>query len=273
MDQKKLFVFDMDGTLCNSKRNISNANIEAIKKAYSKGHKIAIATGRHIKFAKDTLMPIWDNIHWFIGCNGSTTQRIAQSEIYHIDKTLDRIIIPYLLEVINKKGGGLQVLTSQKVFTYTNIISKNSRDLFTLEDKYNFYDAHTPISEMKEDDFQQIVQLGIHVEKDYVFEFKKDLENLFGDKYTFLITSENNIDVVVKSISKLFGIKFISKKDNINFENVYVFGDSENDIEGLNFFKNSFAMMNAMPHVKQIASKIIGNNDSNAIAHEILKNI
>lgn len=271
--EQKLFVFDMDGTLCNSKREISNLNIESIKKAHNKGHKIAIATGRHIIFAKDTLLPIWENINWFIGCNGAMIQNLFKGEIYHTSKTLDKIIIPYLLDVIKENGGGLQILTTKNVFATTNIKDKNSKNLFSVNDKQKFYDIHPSISKMSEIDLEQIVQLGIHVEKEYVHKLKKKLEHLFGDKYDFLITSENNIDIVVKSISKLSGIKLIEKKENINSDNIFVFGDSENDIKGLRYFKNSFAMMNSMHEVKKVSSFVIGDNDSNAISKIILKNI
>jgi len=41
-----LFVFDLDGTLLNSKKEISEANKNAVQKLYLAGHKIVIATAR-----------------------------------------------------------------------------------------------------------------------------------------------------------------------------------------------------------------------------------
>jgi len=41
-----LFAFDLDGTLLNSKKEISEANQGALKKLYLAGHKIVIATAR-----------------------------------------------------------------------------------------------------------------------------------------------------------------------------------------------------------------------------------
>ena len=41
-----LFAFDLDGTLLNSKKEISEANQGALQKLYLAGHKIVIATAR-----------------------------------------------------------------------------------------------------------------------------------------------------------------------------------------------------------------------------------
>ena len=45
--KKKLFVFDLDGTLLNSQTKIDDANVKALMQAREKGHVLAIATGRN----------------------------------------------------------------------------------------------------------------------------------------------------------------------------------------------------------------------------------
>lgn len=42
----KALLFDVDGTLFNSNHEISKLTLEGIKKAYEKGIKIAVVTGR-----------------------------------------------------------------------------------------------------------------------------------------------------------------------------------------------------------------------------------
>ena len=43
---KKTILFDLDGTLLNSKKEISESNKNAVQKLYLAGHKIVIATAR-----------------------------------------------------------------------------------------------------------------------------------------------------------------------------------------------------------------------------------
>ena len=48
----KMICIDMDGTLLNSKHEVSERNKEAIKKAIEKGVVVAITTGRIFRSAK-----------------------------------------------------------------------------------------------------------------------------------------------------------------------------------------------------------------------------
>ena len=68
-------------------------------------------------------------------------------------------------------------------------------------------------------------------------------------------------------------MKEIVKIENILYDDVFVFGDSENDIKGLEYFNNTYAMENALPQAKQAAKHVIGSNNSKDIAKIVLKNI
>ena len=68
-------------------------------------------------------------------------------------------------------------------------------------------------------------------------------------------------------------IKEIVKLEEIKFDNVFVFGDSQNDIKGLEYYNNTYAMENALEETKKAAKNIIGSNDSNAIVKVVMKNI
>ena len=50
--RRKLFVFDLDGTLLNSESTVSQTNLKALIAAKEKGHLLAIATGRNFPFAQ-----------------------------------------------------------------------------------------------------------------------------------------------------------------------------------------------------------------------------
>ena len=50
----KLIAIDVDGTLVNSKKELSTENIEAIKYAVDKGIKVMIASGRPLSGIKQS---------------------------------------------------------------------------------------------------------------------------------------------------------------------------------------------------------------------------
>ena len=52
MNRKKMFAFDLDGTLLNSEMELSKENIEALKEARKKGHVLVMATGRNYIYSQ-----------------------------------------------------------------------------------------------------------------------------------------------------------------------------------------------------------------------------
>ena len=67
--EKKLFVFDIDGTLLNSSQTVPKSTIEAIKKLRQKGHEVSIATGRTLFHAKNVIEELEFN-HYIVS-NGA----------------------------------------------------------------------------------------------------------------------------------------------------------------------------------------------------------
>ncbi len=52
---KKLFIFDIDGTLVNTERNVQPSSILALETAYKEGNEIAIVSGRNYTQMDDVL--------------------------------------------------------------------------------------------------------------------------------------------------------------------------------------------------------------------------
>jgi HAD superfamily hydrolase (TIGR01484 family) len=66
----KLFVADMDGTLLNDNKELSDRDLQMIKKLQDFGIKFAVATGRHDSMIKSYLKHL--NLHVpVISCNGA----------------------------------------------------------------------------------------------------------------------------------------------------------------------------------------------------------
>ena len=88
MDLKvKLIAIDVDGTLVNSKKELSTENIEAIKYAVNKGIKVMIASGRPLSGIKQYEMPFEEDIP-FITFNGAMVVRKDSNKILYNKTTL-----------------------------------------------------------------------------------------------------------------------------------------------------------------------------------------
>ena len=79
----RLIAIDIDGTLLDSKVEISPANLNALRRAHEAGVEIVLGTGRRHKFA----LPIAESLGfdlWLISSNGAVT-RSTRGELFHQD--------------------------------------------------------------------------------------------------------------------------------------------------------------------------------------------
>ena len=79
----RLIAIDIDGTLLNSKVELSQENRDALRRAHEAGIEIVLGTGRRHDFA----LPIAESLGfdlWLISSNGAVT-RSTQGETFHRD--------------------------------------------------------------------------------------------------------------------------------------------------------------------------------------------
>ena len=95
---KKLFVFDMDGTLLNSKRTINQATIDVLNLAMAQGHDVVIATGRNFCQITDELK-LFPKIKYAITINGGIINDVINKKIDIISKPLDQEIIDEIVRI------------------------------------------------------------------------------------------------------------------------------------------------------------------------------
>ena len=79
----RLIAIDIDGTLLDSKFQVSQANLDALRRAHEAGIEIVLGTGRRHQFA----LPIAESLGfdlWLISSNGAVT-RSTSGETFHQD--------------------------------------------------------------------------------------------------------------------------------------------------------------------------------------------
>ena len=118
---------------------------------------------------------------------------------------------------------------------------------------------------------QTIVQIALHVDPKQIYEIAKDLNQLYGQDYTVLITHAINIDINLKNVGKLSAIQQMQQLSLVKDENIYFFGDSQSDIPALEQYQNTYAMANGLIEAQKAAKHVIGSNDSDAISQVLLE--
>ena len=140
----QILALDLDGTLTNSKKEISRPTLEALIDIQEQGKKVVLASGRPTK----GVLPLAKQLHledygsYILSFNGARiTDCRSMQAIYN--KTLPGDIVEPLLQIL-RKYDGLDILS----YTADNILSGIKPNKYTeLESRIN----HMPIIEM--DDF------------------------------------------------------------------------------------------------------------------------
>lgn len=265
--EKKIIFFDLDGTLISKNNKILEANILAIKKAIDNGVYVSLATGRSLNMALPILEQLKLNAP-IILVNGSVMYDTNTQEITTLSTPHSQITKDFYVDYTVKNNTTLVFTTSKDDYLYS--VDDDQKAL--MIESHNLID----LSDKSIDEVKKIMSTLDIVHLSLVKPLNKTIQETFDD-FAFLI--ENNSSNIVTSselyidgdpigISKLSGIQHVLKLLDINNkDNVYVFGDSDNDYLMINYFPNSIAMGNANKKIKQTAKYIIGNNTEPAIAN------
>ncbi len=266
---KKLFVFDMDGTLLNSKRTINKATVDILNKAMAQGHDVVFATGRNFCQITDELK-LFPKIKYAITINGGIINDVVNKKIDILSQPLDQKVIQEIVRIAQSLKRELQWSNERNFYRvyfgndpYKEVDDPN----FFSASKLPIYDDWEQYKHTLESDI--VLHIAIKCEKKYVLEHIPPLREKFEKKQmcTITETSKNYLDCDPLNINKYNAVKKIQALLGYDNENTYAFGDSNNDYLMIKHVGNGVAMGNARDELKAIAKHVIGDNDSCAIAN------
>ena len=280
----KLIVSDMDGTLLNSKHQISKENLKAIRRAEEMGICFAIATGRMYEDV-EPLLKENDLKCQCIAMNGAEYRNEEAIILKSIDINKYKSI--EILDCIKKYDLCVQIYTSEGLFTTSNekealmgmayrlrafepkITMEKAIEMAKLESHFTRLKYVTHINDF--------LNSGIKIGKFIVFydgidilkKLKLDLEALGG----LAISSSFSTNLEINNIDAQKGyiLSKVIKEMKLEREEVMIIGDGLNDYSMFEQFTITFAMANARTKIKEVAKYITDTNDNAGVAKAIYK--
>ena len=254
-----LIAIDCDGTLLDSKDNISLGALEAVQKAQKMGIKIALITGR----SRSTLDFVFKQLNLkgpFIGSGGAYIGDLSTGEIIQ-QRTLPKIEVETLIRLCRK-------LDLILFLDHTDFMICEKENEKTRQHK----DEHGYTWRIVPDLMQELSELP---EKGLVVGEPQKLKEIF-DYYqknhhavSFTFTSPTSMDILPKGVSKGNALEKLAEHLQIKPERIVVIGDYLNDLEMFKVAGISVAMGNAPQEVKQAADLIAPSNDESGVAWAI----
>ncbi len=257
----KLIASDLDGTLLNSKKEISDYSIEVLKKAQEAGVDFAVCTGR-MYGSMAYLMPKLTFSRYSINIMGAEIYDNFKGErIYfrpleddHVEK-----IVKYAMD--NKVHMNIYL---------DNVLYTNFDDEFR-----HWYHKETTSLGIVVDDMIEFVK-GKKISKILFIsqpeEAKQHFENMqkmFGDALNICASHPRYVEFSHIDAQKDKTLLVLLDMLNIKKEELIVFGDSANVVSMLKNTGFSCCVANGWEEAKQASNLIIESNDNDGVARTV----
>ena len=261
----KAIFLDLDGTLLDDDKNISEENKKAIQYAKEKGVYVCLCSGRQ-KDAVKTFKEMADCSRYIICSNGSQIYDCENNETLYtctIDKDLCEKLAKFVIEnkyFIRIENDFVRYINSPKLFIKHEIVLDNENELFDI---------------INEDKIIQI-SIGAPTQEEIykVVDFIKDLnrsdlkiENVFPTEVGE--TKFWAINLINTNSSKGNAIHGLCKYLKIDINDVIAMGDDLNDLSMIKVVGLGVAMENALDEVKKCAKEVTKTNNENGVAEII----
>lgn len=273
MEEKTLYVSDLDGTLMHKDLKISDFSVKTINALVEKGVAFTYATARSISSAGTITKDLKLNLP-VITRNGAVladnnTGKIIEKALF-TEKEVE--MLKEMLPELPKTGfvscyfgddmkkvfaGSLHTAELQGYLDYY----KDDPSVVTVSALSEMFMGNPGyVTIIGNKDETEPLYLRTREYNGWECLFQKDV---YRDEYWLEIAPRNSTKA--KSILKL--------KEEYGFDKLVVFGDSANDITMFRIADEAYAVSNAVDELKALATGIIGSNEEDAVAKFLIDHL
>ena len=271
MVKYKMLVTDMDYTLLNKDKDVSERNKKALKAAMNKGIHVVVATGR-----------IYTSALYYARLLGISTPIIASNGAIireeHTDNTMYQCLLPEtgikeMIRLTREIGLYCHFFSKDTIYTerLVNVSSRYTEwNKFLAEKdqvKIGLLDSFEDMTEYQKNEIFKAVVVD---EDNNKLQYIRD-EVLKTGLVTVSQSLKDNIEVMSKEVSKGNAVAKLAEIYKINPAEIITLGDNENDISMIEYAGLGVAMGNAVQLLKDRANYITADYMDDGVAQVIEK--
>ena len=285
----KLMAIDLDGTLLNSFGEVSEETKKALKLAKEQGTEIVLASGRPISSTESLAVELGvDN--YLISGNGAAVYDIQNQKIIY-DRFLSKEQVLNIAKMCEENSFFYNVYTEDEVIASSlnyNVLFYHKENVKKIEEKRTHINVVQNIAEyIEQSGKEKFLKITVCDESQFIFNsIMKRLKAIQGiDVLEVAYMSRKKIkdgtddvdiqyyytEITNENVNKWSAIEFLLDILNINKEEVIAIGDNVNDKEMIEEAGLGIVMGNSNPKMKEIADKIVADNNSEGVL-EAIKN-
>ena len=262
----KLIALDIDGTLTNSRKEISPRTRYALLEAQDQGKKIILASGRHplgvYPIAQDLMLARYGG--YIMSFNGGKIIDCATG------RTIVTKLFPseYLADIVSVlKDSNITMLT----FDDKRIYADNKVNDYTYVEK-DILKTEMVVTE----DFVAAVKFEINKillagEPDELDRYQAILSKRYDGLLDVYKSAPYFLEIMPFGVSKGSMLPLLLNKIGVDRDELIAFGDHYNDMTMIGYAGFGVAMANGEEEIKKIANYVCESNDDDGIAKALAK--
>lgn len=262
----KMIVLDLDGTLTNSKKEMTPRTRDALLKAEQRGVRIVLASGRPTygitALAEELDLKTYQG--FILAFNGGRITDCATGKVV-FDQPLNPEVVPPLYEAVKKYG--MEMLTYQD----EKIAATKKANKYVLHEAF--------INKMPVVEYTDFIhQIRYPINKCLVVgdpaplhELELQLAGTFKGMMDVYRSAGFFLECVPPGIDKAHSLKRLFELTGIRREEVIACGDGYNDQSMIRFAGLGVAMANAPKDIQDTADYITYSNEEDGVAHVVEK--
>ena len=260
LQQIKLIVFDVDGTLVDDDQVLGERTISVIHKLQQRGLVVSIATGKIFPSVKKVMQMLEITVPVILA-NGALIQYPDEKILF--EEYVDSEIVREITAGEKRSTADLALFTPQNIYVLeenynTDHIAVEFKETITVVGNWESVTDHL-------NEICKAIWIN-RLDQPMIQKLTSDLRRKYGNRLSLSTGAPCSIEAMPVGVSKQSGLVKVTEHLNIPMQSVMVFGDQINDLEMLQAAGLSVGMGNAVDIVKDSVDLVIGTNNEEGAA-------
>ena len=256
-----MLVLDLDGTLTNSRKEITEPTRKALIEIQKAGKKVTLASGRPI----NGILPLAEKLElakyggYLLSFNGARITRCSDGQIVY-----NRILPPEVIRPIfdiAKTFPGVDILT----YEGENILSGLNTNEYTEKEASINKMAILPVEDFVSRITFPINKMLITGAPAVIETLMETLQKKFHKLLNIYRSEPYFLEIMPQNIDKAYSLQKLLNSIGLTADSMICCGDGYNDLSMIEYAGLGVAMENAQPIVKESADFITKSNDEDGV--------
>lgn len=267
--KKRMLFMDLDGTLLNDAKQITQGNRDALNQTLERGHGVIITTGRPLKSAMAQAHKLEMDRPgcYLIAYNGAVIYDWAQQKQI-FSRTLSYDAVFRVFDQANSMGLHVQTYDTWNVLVEPRCDDPEVRrycGLIGME--------FAVIEDVKKDLKEEPVKCLVinYEEKTGLLKIQDWIRTNMAQEVNCFFSCDQFLEVVPKGMSKGEAVKMLCAMMEVSIEDAVAVGDAANDLSMIEAAGIGVAMANGTQDVKQVADYITQRDNNHDGIQEVVE--